>query len=203
MALTTAEVESLRYHLGWGNVSVAASPYTPDGFYEVFSQVVAPNLSTATETTATTAVTAGSTTAVTPGDMTDIVVGAQLIVDVGEAAEIVVVRSVTLTTFSAAFANAHPSSGYPVMLMSGKARLRYLLAVADRLWTRMQSSTVTGTFGIKQLGQGEIEWFAPSSVYQGVVNQYVGTVHQLSMLVRVPVNPETRARPSADRLEAY
>lgn len=204
MTLSTAEIESLRYHLGWGNVGVAAYPYTPDGFFEVFSQVVSPHLSTATETTATTAITAGATATVTPVSMTDIVVGAQLVVDVGDAAEIVWVRSVAASTFTASFTLAHPASGYPVMLMCGKARLRYTLAVCDRLWTRMQSATVSGSLGIKQLGQGEIEWFGPSAVYQGLLTQYLGAVQSLSTITRVPINPDTRARPGGStRLEAY
>lgn len=205
MSLTASEIESLRFHLGWGNIAVAAYPYTPDGFYEVFSQVVSPYLSTAAETDATTAITAGSSAAVTPTSMTDIVVGAQLIVDVGEASELVMVRSVTATTFTAAFVNAHPATGYLVALMCGKARLRYLMWVADRMWAKLQSTEIGGTLGIKQLGRGEIEWFSPNAVYQGQLSQYLGAVGEISLITRVPMNPETRGRPGGrgGQLEVY
>lgn len=202
MTLSAAEIESVRFHLGWGNISVAAQPYTPDGFYEVFNNIVSPYLSTSTETTAATAVTANTTTVVTPAAMTLITVGTQLVVDVGEAAEIVMVAATAPTTFTAAFTKAHATSGYPVLVMCGKARLRYLLYRADTAWTKMQSSGVAGSMGIKQLGQGEIEWFAPDAVYQGVLTQYLGILAQISSLVRVPINDETRGRPSRT-LEVY
>ena len=53
MVLTASEVEAIRFHLGYGNINVGAYPYTPDGFYELFTDVVAANLSTGAETTAT------------------------------------------------------------------------------------------------------------------------------------------------------
>lgn len=204
MSLSTAEIESLRFHLGYGQVAIA-NPYTPDGFLEVFAQVVAPNLGTGTETTASTAVIAGSSTTITPVSMADIVVSAQLVVDVGEACEIVWVRSVTSTTFTAAFTLAHPASGYPVLVMSGKARLRFLLGVCDRLWQKMQSPDVSDSLGIKQLGRGEIEWFGTTAVYDALSTQYLSTVNQLSSVVRVPVNEDTRSprRSGSDDLEAY
>lgn len=186
MSLTTSEIESVRFHLGYGNLGTGAVLYTRDGFLEFFSGVVSTYLSTATETTATTAVTAGASTTVTPVSMTDVAVGAQLVVDVADACEIVTVRSVTATTFTSVFLYAHPVTGYPVLLMSGKARLRYLLGTAERLWQKLQSSSVTGSLGIKQLGQGEIEWFGPRSVYDGLMRQYRGIVDQMSLLVRVP-----------------
>lgn len=203
MSLTASEIDSLRYHLGYGNISSAAFPYSPDDFRDLFEQIVGACLSTGTETTTTTAITAGSSTTVTPASMTDIVVGAQLVVDVGEAAEVVMVRSTTLTTFTAAFTLAHPASGYPVMLMCGKARLRYLLGACDRLWQRTQSASVSGALGIKQLGQGEIEWFGPNSVYQGLLNQYLGVVSELSSLVRIPANPETRSAGGTSEVAVY
>jgi hypothetical protein len=186
VTLSASEIESVRFHLGFGNLNTGAVLFTRDGFLEFFSQVVSVYLSTATETSATTAITAGASTTVTPLVMTDIVAGAQLVVDVADACELVSVRSVTATTFTAAFAIAHPASGYPVMLMSGKARLRYLLGAADRLWQKLQSASVGGTLGIKQLGQGEIEWFGPKSVYDGLMTQYRGVVDQMSSLIRVP-----------------
>ena len=54
--LTTAEIENLRFHLGYGNLQVGAYPYTPDGFFELFTNVIKPYLSDAEATSATTAI---------------------------------------------------------------------------------------------------------------------------------------------------
>lgn len=201
MSLTTAEIESVRHHLGWGNISVAAYPYTPDGFYEVFNQIVSPNLSVDTETTSTTSVTAAGNATLTLGVVTNITANTRLLVDVGDAAEIVTVRSVSGLTVTAAFTKVH-AQPYPVAVMCGVARLRMLIYSADTAWSKLQSASVTGTSGIKQLGQGEIEWFSPSAVYQSVLTHYLGICMQLSSLVRVPMNDESRSRGSA-QLEVY
>lgn len=185
MALTDAEVESLRFHLGYGNIGIGAYPSTPDGFYELFSDVIAPNLTTGTETTSTTAVAAAGIQAVTPAAMTDIVVGARLYIDVGDDAEVVVVKSVSVTAFTARFTLTHPSSGYPVALDSGTARLRALLHTATRAWERKQSSSVTKTAGLKSVGQGEVEWFEGGKVLADTEAHYRAIVGEISRLVRV------------------
>lgn len=199
MALTSSEVESLRFHLGFGNVGTGAYPYTPDGFQAVFEQVIAPNLTGSTETTATTAITAGSTTTVTPVSMTGIVVHAALVVDTGPAAELVQVRSVTLTAFTAAFVNDHPSSGYPVALMGGHARLRWLLTKADAAWAALQDATIGDTAGLKQVDKGDIEWFPGFEVLKNRREHYAAIVEQISSLVRV--EPVRRGRTGL--MEAY
>lgn len=191
MALTDAEVGSLRFHLGYGNISVAARPYTPDNFYEVFNSIVSPNLSTGTETSATTAITANSTTTVTPASMTGIVAYGQLVIDTGEEAEVVMVKAVDATTFTAAFTKAHATTGYPVATMSGVARLRLLLHTADRVWAKLQDKSITSTAGLKQLGKGEIEWFGGGTVLKETLDHYRGVVASISDLVRVRPRWET------------
>jgi hypothetical protein len=184
MAITSAETESLRFHLGFGQVNgVGANSYTPDSFYEYFHQVIAPNLTGSTETTATTAITAGSTVTVTPVSMTDIVVHAALVIDVGPAAEMVQVRSVTATTFTATFALDHPSSGYPVALMGGHARLRWLLAKADAAWTALQDATIGDTAGLKQVDKGDIEWFPGFEVLKNRKQHYESVIEQIWRLI--------------------
>lgn len=185
MALTTSEIESLRSHLRYGNVGVGAYPYTPDGFLVLFRDVIAPNLGVDTETTASTAVAVGIAT-VTPAVMTNIVVGATLVVDIGEDAEIVQVKAVAATTFTARFAKAHAATGYPVAVMSGKQRVRYLLAQADRAWAKLQASDITQTAGLKQLGQGEIEWTqGAKGVLDDIGMQYARIVSELASICRV------------------
>lgn len=190
MAITDAEIESLRYHLNYGNITAGGYPYTPDGFLELFRDVIQPNLSGSTETTATTAIVAGATTAVTPVAMTGIVVNARLVVDVGDLSEIVTAKSVTLTTFTAVFANAHPASGYPIALLGGQSRLRYLLGRADAAEALMLAADVGASGGLKAVDKGDVEWFQPGTGSTSVLgirkNAYKAIVQQLSSLVRVP-----------------
>lgn len=190
MALTDSEIQSLRFHLGYGNQD-QETPYTEDGFQAIFEQVIAPGLQTAASTTASTAVTAGTTTTVTVAAITDIVARAQLVVDVGEDAEVVYVKSVSGLTFTAKFVNAHPASGYPVAVMSGESRLRFLLAKADAAFERLTSGAITKTAGLKQLGKGEIEWFPGGAVLADVRKHYTAICDQIAALVAVPRNGAT------------
>lgn len=185
MVLTASEVEAIRFHLGYGNINVGAYPYTPDGFYELFTDVVAANLSTGAETTATTAITANSTTTVTPVSMTGIDVNVRLIVDVGEEADTTIVKSVTGTTFTAVFVHAHPASGYPIAVESGVSRARYLLHRATKAFEKLTSSTVTNAAGLKSVGRGAVVWQDGGAVYSQTLQAYRGVVMQLSDLVRV------------------
>jgi hypothetical protein len=185
MALSTSEVESLRFHLGFGNISVDAYPYTADGFQALFEQVIAPNLTGSTETTATTAITAGTSATVTPASMTGIVPYAKLVVDVGDDVELVVVRTVTATTFSAKFTKAHPAAGYPIALMGGHARLRMLLNQADVAWQAMQDASIGATAGLKQVDKGDVEWFPSFQVLKDRTKHYHSIIDQIGMLVRV------------------
>ncbi len=187
MALTSSEIESLRFHLGYGNIDVGAYPYTPDGFKAIFDQVIAPYLTGDTGTTATTPVTAGTNTAVTPVSMTGIVPYAKLVVDVGDDVEMVVVRSVTGSSFTARFNKAHPSSGYPIALMGGHARLRLLLNQAESAWQAMQDPSVGATAGLKQVDKGDVEWFQGFQVLKDRLAHYRAIVDQISSLVRVPI----------------
>ena len=199
MALTAGEVEALRRHLQYGNIGVGAYPNTPDGFYEVFYDVISPYLSTGTETSATTAITANTTTTVTPASMTGIAVYGRLVVDADEAAEVVTVKAVTATTFVAAFKKAHAASGYPIATDSGVARLRLLLNDADKAFATMTGSTITGSAGLKSVGRGAVEWFGAGAVLSAVQQQYRAILDQIAGLVQVPVNGDGRTT----RLESY
>jgi len=190
--LTDAEVESLRFHLGYGQIGLGAYPSTPDGFYELFHDVIQPYLTSGEETSSTTAIVAGAAT-VTPLSMTGIAVHAQLVIDVGDLAEIVVVKSVTATTFTAVFAFAHPASGYPIAVLSGVSRLRMLLWLADKAWGLIQSGSSSSsssllTGGLKKVD--EIEWHPSGSTMttmQSYVANYRNILALISSLVRVPI----------------
>lgn len=184
MSLSTAEVESLRFHLGYGNVGVGAYPYTPDGFKELFEQVIGLNLTGDTETTASGSTTAGALATLTPAAMTGIVAYARLVVDVGDDSEIVTVKSVTSTTFTARFSKARTGS-FPVALLGGQARLRLLLGQADTAWQAMQDPSIGSTAGLKQVDKGDVEWFQGFQVLKDRLSHYRAIVGQISSLVRV------------------
>lgn len=200
MALTTAELDSLRNHLGYGNIATAAEPYTPDTFYEVFSGIVSPHLSTGTETSATTTIEARSTTTVTPASMTGIAVYGQLVVDVGEQAETVIVKAVTATTFTAYFTKAH-TGGYPIATMSGLARLRLLLWDADVAWQQIADRFAGKSAGIKKAD--EVEFFQGMEVLKGRADHYKSIVWQIAQLVQVPPKWAEQKGGGSVRLSAY
>jgi len=199
--VTNAEIEALRFHLGYGNIAVGGYPYTPDGFLELFAQVIQPNLTTAPETTAATATTAGAITVVTPASMTGIAVNGHLVIDVGDDAEEVVVKAVTVSTFTARFAKAHEATGYPVALASGVARLRLLLWSAETAWKSVTGSEITATAGIQSVGKGEVVWFEGNRVLRDTLDAYKAIVSQLSRLVRV--EPVAVGGAGGSRTEAY
>jgi len=200
--LTDAEIEELRWHLGWGNISVGGYPHTPDGYFEAIRNVVAEYLTTDEETSATTAITAASTTSVTPVSMTGIAANVRLLVDAGDEAELVVVKSVTASTFTAKFALAHASSGYPVAIYSGLARLRFLLHQANKAFTTLTGTEITNAAGLKSVGRGAVEWYGNNAKLEALQQHYRNVVMQLSSLVRVPVNDELWSGP-IHQMEAY
>jgi hypothetical protein len=185
MTLSVSEIENLRFHLGYGNIGVGAYPYTPDGFYELFNDVVSPNLTTGNETSSTTAVTAGTTATITVVSATGIAVHTRLVIDTGDQAETVVVKAILGTSVTAYFGTAHAVTGYPVCVESGVTRLRTLLHSADKAWATLQSASVTSSAGIKQVDRGAIEWFPDGSVFSQTLGHYKGIVAQIARLVRV------------------
>lgn len=200
MTLSTTELDSLRHHLGYGNLSTAAEPYTADTYFEVFAGVVSPNLSTGNETSSTTAVIANTTQVITVVDATGISVYGQLVVDVGDQAETVLVKAVSGTNITAHFVKAHAASGYPVATMSGLARLRMLLWDADAAERAMMDGAVGSSAGLKKVD--EVEFFGGAWVLRGRLDHYRAIVEQIARLVQVP--PQwAEASSGAQRLAAY
>lgn len=199
MAMTDAEVEATRFHLGFGNLDFGSYPYTSDGFKALFAEVIAPNLTIGAETTATTSITGTGGQTVTPASMVGIAPQSRLVIDVGDAAETVVVSSVTSTTFIARFTVAH-SGGYPVCVASGQTRLRALLHQAEKAWEACLSQNIGGTAGIKKVD--EVEFFGGFQVLKDRLAQYKNIVLQLSSLVRV--EPQWLSQGGGrSQLEAY
>lgn len=199
MTLTSAEIDTLRFHLNYGNLAVGADLYTRDGFLALFSQVISPYLSTGTETTATTAITAGAITEVTPAAMTDIVLYGELIVDVGSDAEIVMVQAVTGSTFTARFAKAHAATGYPIATASGLARLRLLLWDANEAYRSLHSQKTAKTMGILEVDKKDVVFDKGDGVLRGREQHYLGIVRAIASLVQVA----PRGAGGGCMLEAY
>ena len=200
MALTTAEQEALRFHLGYGNLSRVSLPYTNDGFWTQV-ELVSETLGTGTETSATTAITAGAVTVVTPLVMTGITSYSQLVVDVGTNAEVVMVQAVTVSTFTALFAKSHSVSGYPISTMCGLARLRMLLWAADSAWLACTDTSVSSSAGLKSVDKGDVVWFEGFQVLRDKISHYLSISNQLSSLTRIQCNwPNPSQR--VTRLEA-
>ena len=203
--LTPAEVEAIRFHLDYGNISVGGYPYTPDGYFELFTNVVAEYLTTGAETTATTVVVADTITAITPASMTGIAANTRLVIDVDTDQEIVVVKAVTSTTFTARFAKAHTGT-YPVAVDSGVQRLRRLLALAETAYAALTSEDTGSAAGVKKVD--ELEFFGGakntgSSVLDGKLAHYRAIVDRIASLVRVPVNCLESGCGSGTQLETY
>ena len=189
MTISTSEVESLRVHLGYGNLSNVALPYTPDGWWTVFGTIVSGALGTGTETTGSTATTAGAVTTITVADASEFSVYDEAVIDVGDNAEIVQVQACTtgLTeTITAKFDKVHTAAGYPVATMSGKARMRLLLHDANLAWRSLTDSSAGQTAGIKSVDKQDVVFFDGMSVSRGRLNHYKSVVAALSQLVRVP-----------------
>jgi hypothetical protein len=189
--LSPTEIQSLRFHLNYGSINFGAYPYTPDGFIELFNTVIAPNVQSGDDTSSTTAITAASTAVVTVVSMTNIIVRERLVVDVGDDAEIVVVKATSGSTFTAAFAKVHSAAGYPISTLSGESRLRLLLHDADRCWQKLQDPSITKTAGLKQLGRGQIEWQSNGfRVLADTRAHYRSIQESISTLVRVPLREQ-------------
>ncbi len=204
MTMSASEIESLRFHLNYGNISVLGSPYTPDGFQEVFSQVIAPNLDTDTETTATlpASVLAGETATLTVASNTNFLPYTILVVDVGDDTELVEAKAVGTLTFTAKFALAH-TTPMPVAILSGTMRLRLMLRAANTSWRTEHGPDITGTAGIKSLGKGEIEYFPGGAALADVSGQYATIQARISALVRVPLCDNGMGKKASANLEAY
>jgi hypothetical protein len=203
VALTNSEIENLRFLLGWGNLTTAAYPYTPDGFYEVFYDIVAPNLTEGAETTASVAISAAGIATITPASMTDIVAYARLVIDVGDDDETVTVRAVTATTFSARFTLAH-AAPYLIAVESGLTRLRGLMARAFKVLSEKTGTKITSSAGLKMVGQGEVEWFGATSALMATDAQFLAIRREISSLVRVPLREDhERENSSSGMVETY
>jgi hypothetical protein len=208
MTLSTSELDSLRVHLNFGAILVGAVPYTPDGFWQLFEQVISPYLSTGTETTSTTATTAGAVTAITVADASGFSAYDHAVIDVGDNAEIVQLQATTTgatETLTAKFAIAHSASGYPVATMSGKARLRMLLHDADVAYRALTGQSVGSVAGLKSVDKEDVVWQdgAGGNVLDGRLDHYKMIQAKIADLVQVWPRTSVADSGGSVRVEAY
>jgi hypothetical protein len=157
MALSDSEIARIKGHLGYNVLSIGAEPYI--GITALFSQVIQPYLIGGAATTSATSVTAASEP--TPVTLTltspaGFVAGDICIVDVDTRQERATIQSLSGSTITVQLSFAH-SGTYPVVVEGPEALVRSILRKADEAQVALNESTASA--GIKQLGQGEIEWF--------------------------------------------
>jgi hypothetical protein len=160
VALTDAELARVKYHLGYNLLTVGALPYV--GYVSLFDQVIQPYLTGGAATTSSTAVTAAdepTAVTLTLASATGFVAGDTCLVDVDSKQERVTIRALSGSTITVLLSFAH-SGTYPVVVEGPEALVRSLLKKADEAQTALNDATSSA--GIKQLGQGEIEWFGSS-----------------------------------------
>ncbi len=157
MALLDSEIARIKWHLGYNLLSVGATPYI--GVAAVFEQVIQVYLEGTASTTSTTSVSA----ATTPAPVTLTLLSAtgfnpsdKVVIDVDSRQERVTVQSVAGSTISVILTKAH-SGTYPVSVEGPDTIVRDILQRCDDAWSAY--STALSSAGLKQLGQGEIEWF--------------------------------------------
>lgn len=157
MALLDSEIARIKWHLGYNLLSVGATPYI--GVAAVFEQVIQVYLEGTASTTSATSVTAASTptpVTLTLASATGFNPSDKVVIDVDSRQERVTVQSVSGSTISVILTKAH-SGTYPVSVEGPDTIVRDILQRCDDAWAAY--STALSSAGLKQLGQGEIEWF--------------------------------------------
>lgn len=160
MALLDAELNRIRFELGFNLLEIGAEPYI--GVTAIFENVVQPYTRAGAATTSSTAVTAAAEptlVTLTLASATGFDAGARVVVDVDARQEIVTVRSVAGSTISAFLQLAHPA-GYPVTVEGGESIIREILASI-----RDTKAKMARTFGEGTLRKvDEIEFYSTGKV---------------------------------------
>ncbi len=127
MALTDAEIQRIRYELGYPNLNTAVEPYI--GIVAVFEQVIQPYTLGGAQTTSSTPVTAASTAtpqSLTLADPTGFAAGAIVIVDVDSRQERATIQSLVGSMMTVQLSLAHTGT-YPITIEGGESIIRDIL----------------------------------------------------------------------------
>lgn len=168
MALLDAEVQRIRYELGYNVLSIGAEPYV--GVSQLFEQVISQYLTAGESTTSATAVT--SATSPTPvtltlASVTGVEAGTPLVIDVDARQERAVVQSVSGSTVVVSLSKTH-SGTYPVTVEGGEAIVRAILRKLQELGGLGSTGLIDragASSGIKKVD--EIEFFSGSEGASG------------------------------------
>lgn len=160
MALSTSELERVKYELGYNALEIGALPYV--GYVALFDSVLLPFLNAGATTTSATAVVASTSgptpVALTVGSAIGFTVYSRAVVDVDARQETATISDVTGNVVTLQLSFAH-SGTYPVTVEGGETMIRLALkrcvAVADRLLSALSAA------GLKRAE--EVEWY-PSGV---------------------------------------
>lgn len=162
MALTDAEVQRIRYELGYPNMTTAAEPYI--GIAAVFEQVIQPYLLSGASTTSSSPVTAATTptpTAVILSSATGFAAGNVVIIDVDARQERATIQAISGSTITVQLSLAH-SGTYPVTVEGGESIVRDILRELRLLASGMNGSagvmtTMQSRLGLKKVD--DVEFF--------------------------------------------
>lgn len=182
MALTDAEIQRIRFELGYPNLSTAADPYV--GITPIFDAVIQQYTLAGASTTSSTTVTAA--TAPTPQSLTLVsatgfVAGAVVVVDVDSRQERATIQSLSGTTMTVQLSLAHLGS-YPVIVEGGESLIRDILRELRLLSSGMngQASTMSSLrsrVGLKKVD--DIEFFGGGST---LASQGIDPLTQVTQL---------------------
>lgn len=203
MALTTSEVQRLKYELGYPLLQAGAEPYI--GTSAAFESVIQPYLQAGASTTSATAVTAATTATpvtLTLASATGFTAGNRIVVDVDDRQETPTVQSVNASTIVVLLTKAHTGT-YPVTVEGGESMVREALVKLRSLGESIQSAAIKA--GIKRVD--EIEFFEAkasdsSGVFGGLVLQRDYERDELASMLGI-VNLRKRRKAAGARCAMY
>jgi hypothetical protein len=163
VALTNAEVQTIRRELGYPNYDNAAAAYV--GTEALFEQVIQPYLLGSAQTTSSTPVTAAlepTPQTLTLASATGFAAGDVVIVDVDARQERATISHLSGTAATVQLSLAH-SGTYPVVLEGVESAIRDILKelrlIAGGMnGNKSELTKMLSHLGIKKI-EGEIEWF--------------------------------------------
>ena len=164
MALSSTEVDRIRYALGYPVTRIGAEPYIT--YAAVFDKAIIPYLTDvgSTSATAVTAVVAGADVAVTvainptlpqyPNGLA-FVVGVIVAVDVGPTSEQSIIKAVSGNVLTLTLSNAHGAlAPYPIVLAGAEQIIRDILTRLDDINTELRIA-VKGS-GVQQVDEVQL-----------------------------------------------
>lgn len=157
MALTDAEIQRIRYELGYPNLNVAAEPYI--GIVAIFEQVIQPYTLGGAATTSSTPVTAATTPTpqtLTLASATGFASGDVIIVDVDSRQERATIQNLSGVSATVLLSLAH-SGTFPIVQEGGESIIRDILRELRLLANGMNGSAGTLTTMQSRLGLKQVD----------------------------------------------